>query len=249
MKLLVSNYLIRDKFVHEDYITDDYMLFLVEKGEFYITNGKDEALIGKNNAMIIMPGVKYHREVTKNLSFYIFRFTTNEDLSDLPLKICFEDFNRIESSMNLMRKLNSDSLFDNVSLKECILKDIINQYYIEKCYSEQTLKKKDALIDKAIIYFEKNLKSKNSLSEISDELGISYVQFARRFRRYTGLSPNEYIIKSRMKLARELLGDEEVLIKEIAIVCGNENEYYFSYAFKKYMVFLHQNIEKQLYKK
>jgi len=209
MKLLVSNYLIRDKFVHEDYITDDYMLFLVEKGEFYITNGKDEALIGKNNAMIIMPGVKYHREVTKNLSFYIFRFTTNEDLSDLPLKICFEDFNRIESSMNLMRKLNSDSLFDNVSLKECILKDIINQYYIEKCYSEQTLKKKDALIDKAIIYFEKNLKSKNSLSEISDELGISYVQFARRFRRYTGLSPNEYIIKSRMKLARELLGDEE----------------------------------------
>jgi len=234
MKLLVSNYLIRDKFVHEDYITDDYMLFLVEKGEFYITNGKDEALIGKNNAMIIMPGVKYHREVTKNLSFYIFRFTTNEDLSDLPLKICFEDFNRIESSMNLMRKLNSDSLFDNVSLKECILKDIINQYYIEKCYSEQTLKKKDALIDKAIIYFEKNLKSKNSLSEISDELGISYVQFARRFRRYTGLSPNEYIIKSRMKLARELLGDEEVLIKEIAIVCGYENEYYFSYAFKKY---------------
>lgn len=234
MKLLVSNYLIRDKFVHEDYITDDYMLFLVEKGEFYINNGKDEALIGKNNAMIIMPGVKYHREVTKNLSFYIFRFTTNEDLSDLPLKICFEDFNRIESSMNLMRKLNSDSLFDNVSLKECILKDIINQYYIEKCYSEQTLRKKDALIDKAIIYFEKNLKSKNSLSEVSDELGISYVQFARRFRRYTGLSPNEYIIKSRMKLARELLGDEEVLIKEIAIVCGYENEYYFSYAFKKY---------------
>lgn len=234
MKLLVSNYLIRDKFVHEDYITDDYMLFLVEKGEFYTTNGKDEALIGKNNAMIIMPGVKYHREVTKNVSFYIFRFTTNEDLSDLPLKICFEDLSRIESSMNLMRKLNSDSLFDNVSMKECILKDIINQYYIEKCYSEQTLRKTDALIDKAIIYFDKNLKSKNSLSEISDELGISYVQFARRFRRYTGLSPNEYIIKSRMKLARELLGDEEVLIKEIAIACGYENEYYFSYAFKKY---------------
>ena len=78
------------------------------------------------------------------------------------------------------------------------------------------------------------MKNKLSLAEISAELGISYVHFARRFKEYTGLSPNEYLNKAKMKLARELLSNEGFLIKQIAAECGYENEYYFSNAFKKY---------------
>ena len=68
MKMVVSAYKKIDKFINEDYITDDYLLFLVEKGEFHISNGKDDAIIGKNNAMIIMPNVRYHRKILKPAS-------------------------------------------------------------------------------------------------------------------------------------------------------------------------------------
>ena len=62
---------------------------------------------------------------------------------------------------------------------------------------------------------------------------LSYVQFLRRFQKYTGVTPSEYITSLRMQKAKTLLSDTDYHIKDIAEKCGFESEYYFSNFFKK----------------
>lgn len=234
VELLVNVFAEREKFINEDYETDNHLLFLVEEGEFRVSDGHEDAIIGKNNAMIILPGVRYHREVISPVKLHIFRFRTNRNMSLIPLKMTFKDQERIESSIRLLRKLDSNIYPEEFILRQTIMNDIINQYIIESRFPHKTSLRQDDLMEKAVSLMENNMKNKLSLAEISAELGISYVHFARRFKEYTGLSPNEYLNKAKMKLARELLSNEGFLIKQIAAECGYENEYYFSNAFKKY---------------
>lgn len=246
--MLVYMALERKKFNSEEYITGDNLLFLVEEGSFYVNNGYEEQIIEKNNAMIFMPDVHYYRKVIKPVKLHVFRFKTKDDLSNFPLKMIFSDSGRIESSINLLKKLNAGIYPDDFKLKQDILTDILNQFSIENKYVFKNTPKEDELMHNAIKLIERNIRKKINLSHIASELGISYIQFSRRFKTYTGLSPGEYLNESRMKLAKELLADEKMLIKHIAIECGYENEYYFSNSFKKYNGVSPTQYRKHLYR-
>lgn len=59
--------------------------------------------------------------------------------------------------------------------------------------------------------------------------------FRRQFRKETGLTPTEYMIRLRMSAARELIkqkGASGTMIKEIARLSGFTDPYYFSRLFK-----------------
>ncbi len=234
MKMLVYMAIERNKFISEEYITGDNLLFVVEEGSFYVNNGFEEQIIEKNNAMIFLPDVHYYRKVINPVKLHVFRFKTKDDLSNFPLKMIFSDAGRIKSSINLLKKLNMGIYPDDFKLKQDILTDILNQFSIENKYVFKNAPKEDKLMHIAIKMIERNFRKKVNLSQIASELCISYIQFSRRFKSYTGISPGEYLNEARMKLAIELLADEKMLIKHIAIECGYENEYYFSNCFKKY---------------
>jgi AraC family transcriptional regulator len=58
-----------------------------------------------------------------------------------------------------------------------------------------------------------------SLSDISAELGLSQWHFSRQFRRTTGLSPYQFLIRSRIERARSLL-ESGRSIAEVAALIG-----------------------------
>ena len=58
MKMIANVCVEREKFINEDYVTDNHLLFVVEEGEFYVSNGNDEASLTKGNALIIIPGIR-----------------------------------------------------------------------------------------------------------------------------------------------------------------------------------------------
>ncbi len=62
--------------------------------------------------------------------------------------------------------------------------------------------------------------------------GISKYYLSRVFHEYTGFSPNEYIIQTRMEHSRFLLTNTDLPIKRIGQMVGLENEAYFSRLFK-----------------
>ena len=72
-----------------------------------------------------------------------------------------------------------------------------------------------------------------SPEEIAAELHMSYSNFRKIFREYTGFAPAQYILEVRLSKSKELLANTSVPIREIAGMTGFENYEYFFTAFKK----------------
>ena len=73
--------------------------------------------------------------------------------------------------------------------------------------------------------------SLDALAKIAD---LSPTYFHKVFREAIGTTPNEYITRFRMELAKELLLSTDTPIYKVGQKVGIENAPYFSYLFKKY---------------
>jgi AraC-like DNA-binding protein len=54
----------------------------------------------------------------------------------------------------------------------------------------------------------------------------------RHFRRATGLSPQQYVQRLRMRQARMLLAEGDLSVKQVAYACGFSDARYFSRRFR-----------------
>ena len=82
---------------------------------------------------------------------------------------------------------------------------------------------------------EQNVEEKFTVAALARESAMSERTFLRRFREATGSSPVDYIIKTRIRQARELLaaGTPGLSITEIAFRCGFRDSNYFSRQFRR----------------
>lgn len=79
----------------------------------------------------------------------------------------------------------------------------------------------EKLINKAILYVEKNLnRSDLSVEELSNELGMSRVHLYKKLLSITGKTPIEFIRILRLKRAAQLLRESQMSISEIAYQTG-----------------------------
>lgn len=90
------------------------------------------------------------------------------------------------------------------------------------------------LADSVEAYLIRNY-NKNITSEVlSKEFGFVPSYISRIFKRQKGLSPNEYMTKYRIELAKKLIEkDPGMKIKEVAEAVGFNEAYYFSKTFKR----------------
>jgi len=72
-----------------------------------------------------------------------------------------------------------------------------------------------------------------SVDDLSDMLRVDRSTLFRLFKRYSGMSPKEYIDQRRFETARRLLADSNVAISKVAEACGFSEQHYFSRAFRK----------------
>ena len=68
---------------------------------------------------------------------------------------------------------------------------------------------------------------------VARELGMSVRSLRRNFRRRLGVSPHQYVIAQRMRVARQRLLETDVPIKEIARELGYADVFYFGRQFKQ----------------
>ena len=91
------------------------------------------------------------------------------------------------------------------------------------------------MIDKARWRIRESLESELTIQQIAEELGVSYSNFRKLFKEYTGLSPATYQQELRLLRAKELLSTTDYSIKEIAYRLNFESPDYFSAKFKAKM--------------
>lgn len=83
----------------------------------------------------------------------------------------------------------------------------------------------------AITYIHANFHRRVTLKELAESVKVSPYHFSRLFKKETGYSPYEYVIKTRIDHAKVLLKKTDLSVKEIAYEVGFNSESNFINAF------------------
>jgi AraC-like DNA-binding protein len=71
------------------------------------------------------------------------------------------------------------------------------------------------------------------LESIASQVGMSYENFRKKFRKYTGISPSRYRAEKRIGAARSLLQHTQMTNEQIARTLGFKDPFHFSRRFKQ----------------
>jgi AraC-like DNA-binding protein len=80
---------------------------------------------------------------------------------------------------------------------------------------------------------DRRFHEKLTLDLLAGQFAVSKYYLAKSFKKYTGLSPNEYIITKRINYAKELLTYSHASVAEIAAKAGIDNVSHFIGLFKQ----------------
>lgn len=89
------------------------------------------------------------------------------------------------------------------------------------------------MVDRAIAYIQSHLTDKLSVEEIAASTGYSASYFSHMFAEETGLSPYQFVLKSRLDQAQMLLKTTRLTVQEIAFQCGFNSAANFCYTFRR----------------
>lgn len=90
------------------------------------------------------------------------------------------------------------------------------------------------IIEQTITYINRNLGSPLSLEVLASFVHVHSSYLSRSFKKNYGISLTDYINKTRIEKAKELLSDSHALAYEVAETVGFRDPAYFSSIFKKY---------------
>lgn len=211
---------------------DVFCLFLVKDGAFSVHDGTCERIVRATEAFLFIPTHRYERHVLSPLDFFQFFIHRTPNAPFEEDLIRFRDAERIRSTMRMLATLDTRLLQDRLAARCVLLDDLILQYHLERHQTERE-QVRDTVVAQFLMHLESVYHKRIVLADEIEKTGISYAQFFRRFQKTTGVSPIEYLIRLRMNKARDLLSATELPVSEIARLCGYENEFYFSNAFKK----------------
>jgi AraC-like DNA-binding protein len=86
-------------------------------------------------------------------------------------------------------------------------------------------------VKRACERLESDLGGSLSLHQIAAEFDLSVSHFSRAFRTSTGLPPHQWLLRQRVKAAKQLLGVRDLPLSEIAISAGFANQSHFTRVF------------------
>ncbi len=88
-------------------------------------------------------------------------------------------------------------------------------------------------INAAINFMEENIADQIDIPKIAARFNFSYSQFRRVFKAMTGVSPMDFLKNIRIQKSKHLLLTTNLLVKQIAMMCGFSSGEYFCNSFAK----------------
>jgi AraC family transcriptional regulator of arabinose operon len=157
-----------------------------------------------------------------SFSFTQHHFYNNEEVTALIYKLVRIGFDNSQ---------NKDILADFV-VKELVLRLMQLQSLHEKESNVAVLATSNRFAH-TLHYIRENIAEKISVEELSAQAYMSKPNFFRAFKQEFGLSPIDYIIKERMRLAKRCLRNPTLSITEICFKAGFSNLAYFTRMFRQ----------------
>jgi AraC family transcriptional regulator len=71
-----------------------------------------------------------------------------------------------------------------------------------------------------------------SLNEMAQSVGLSTAHFARMFRKSTGQTPHQFVLRQRIERAKAMLRAPEARVLDVAVACGFKTQQHFAQVFR-----------------
>jgi two-component system response regulator YesN len=110
----------------------------------------------------------------------------------------------------------------------------VTQKYVSRL-SDATGRKNVRIAERAKAHIEQHVRERLSVSAIADCVGVHPNYLSRVFRRCTGTSLGEYVVRTRIERAKQLLRDPAMKIYEVASEVGYESPGHFNRIFKRHV--------------
>lgn len=103
-------------------------------------------------------------------------------------------------------------------------------------------------VDDVIKYINENIESKISLKMLAKSVSMNESYLSRIFKNETGKNLMFYINEKKMEKAMELLGNKNIMVKEVSAMVGIDDQFYFNKLFKKFHNMNPSDFRKKTYK-
>ena len=70
-----------------------------------------------------------------------------------------------------------------------------------------------------------------SLDEMAESVGLSTAHFARMFRKSTGETPHQFVLRQRLERAKAMLRARQARVLDVAVACGFKTQQHFAQFF------------------
>lgn len=178
---------------------------------------------------------KYPKEGTNNyweLHSSNYFFYNNADLAASIQKLI---------KVSLSSSVTKDIIAD-LTLQEMLIQII--QLQTLKATQNNTIEDSKSTIMPIVSYIRENLNNDLSLKKLTDFSCMSKTTFHRFFKKELGMSPVEFIMHEKIKMAKALLNEPNIQINQVSYELGFDDSNYFIRLFKK-----HEGITPKQYQK
>lgn len=224
--------------IRKDY--QSYLLLYVIKGKGYLRYDGRYYDLNSGSAMLIdcVPYQEYYSDTKDPWEFIYVHFTGFA--AQNYFKLIYEnngavsqiaDQSKMEESFYALLKdmKENDRLFEARS--SCHITNLLTILLLSN-QGEKDIG--GGYIDKALDYIHEHYGEKMTVTEIAATLPLNPYYFSHLFKKATGFSPYEYLVKYRIAQSRSFLKQTHFSVEEVAVQCGFESPSNFIQSFKKH---------------
>ena len=203
-----------------------YELVYYLKGDGTTRIGESEFAFTNGDFVVIPPFVQHEENHNEEAIVLCLGFTSGTRL--VPYIYNDKDC----AVIKILSTMLSESQNQNTLYREMInLK--MNELYILFVRNSSEKNQGSREFDFIINYIKENYHEKIQLSDCAKQLNIGYDYFQHKFKAITGMSPQRFLLLTRLAAARKMLLERGENCTEIAYKCGFSSSAQFSMMFKR----------------
>lgn len=152
-------------------------------------------------------------------------------------KFHFDNDEEVTSLINKLIRICSGTekaknVYADLNLKELLIR-LIQSQHLEQVRTDLQSGDNASRLQYVMQYIHQHLTDKILIEQLCRKAYLSRNQFFKWFREQVGITPLEYIINERIKLAKQLLANPRLSLGEISLQCGFSDVNYFVRLFRK----------------
>lgn len=222
-----------------------WCLFAVESGSFRFDIEGTEGIASVGDLVLCPPGTPFKREVLQPLRFHFWYLTwkngSNGEPAPEPLQMPFRKMtianqSRLRDNFQSVRSIRIPPASPSFDWRSHYLNDVWKDWCFQNMLRPQTSAPvRDSLMERALSILQETYAEPLTMKLLAKELGLSPVQFIRRFRAAYGQTPVERLTDIRLEHACEYIRSTKMTIDQIALSCGYSTGFYLSKIMKTKM--------------